>query len=167
MGVKHLSGILGVKTSVATSLLAKFHRQFPGIAAYAQAIVKQARQQGYVTTMGGRRRYLPDLASRDANLRAAAERQALNTPIQGSAADIVKAAMCRVDELLSLQRLRAKLLCQIHDELMYEVPLDQEAITVAVVRQAMCDLPQMALDVPLAVKVYIGPSWGSVKEQAS
>ncbi|RWX46486.1 DNA polymerase family A, partial [Candidatus Electrothrix marina] len=119
-------------------------------------IMDQARVDGYVTTLLGRRRQLPEINVSNANRRQFAERMAINTPIQGTASDIIKLAMIKVHEELIAQKAQAKLLLQIHDELVLEVPEDElESISV-MVKEAMESV--MALDVPLKVNTEVGGS---------
>ena len=99
----------------------EYFQQFGGVRDYLQEVVAQARRDGYTQTIMGRRRYLPDLTSDNRQRREMAERMALNAPIQGSAADIIKVAMLRVDQALRAQGLRSRMLLQVHDELLFEV----------------------------------------------
>jgi DNA polymerase-1 len=119
-----------------------------------------ARQQGYVTTLLGRRREIPELRATNPSLRGAGERMAINMPIQGTAADIMKIAMIRVDRRLRAEGFRSRLLLQVHDELLLEVPRDEVARLVPVVRETMEGA--LALDVPLTVDVKTGDDWESM-----
>ena len=112
---------LGVEMDVAASFVEAYYAQFPKVKEFLAAQVDQAKIDGFTTTMFGRRRYLPELRSSNFRLRALGERMALNTPIQGSAADIMKKAMINVDAALRKQPL-AKMLLTVHDELVFEVP---------------------------------------------
>jgi DNA polymerase-1 len=124
---------------------------------YLQAVVRRAVQDGYTATILGRRRYLPDLSSDNRQRREMAERMALNAPIQGSAADIIKVAMLRVDEALRDSGLRSRMLLQVHDELVFEVaPGEQEALEELVRREMGGAYP---LSVPLEVSVGRGRDW--------
>ena len=120
-----------------------------------------ARTQGYVTTLLGRRRSIPELDARNPALRAAGERMAINMPIQGTAADIVKIAMIRLDARLREGGFRSRLLLQVHDELLLEVPRDEVDRLVPVLRDAMEGA--VPLDVPLTVDVKIGDDWESMR----
>jgi DNA polymerase-1 len=122
-------------------------------------IVQTAREQGYVTTLMGRRRYLPDLHSKNFNVRSGAERIALNTPIQGTAADIIKLAMLRVRDALS--GMQARLVLQIHDELIVECPQEEAEQVKHIVTEAMEGVMQLA--VPLEAEAKIGESWYAAK----
>ena len=124
-------------------------------------IVVEARQQGYVTTLFGRRRFLPDINSSNFNLRSFAERTALNTPIQGTAADVIKKAMVEVQHGLEREGLRSRLLLQVHDELVLEVPADELEVVSALVKNAMEQA--VILNVPLTADVKAGRNWAEAK----
>ena len=116
-----LSQQLRISADEARGLMDEYFQQFGGVRDYLQEVVAQARRDGYTQTILGRRRYLPDLTSDNRQRREMAERMALNAPIQGSAADIIKVAMLRVDQALRAQELRSRMLLQVHDELLFEV----------------------------------------------
>ncbi|HSN12044.1 MAG TPA: DNA polymerase I, partial [Propionibacteriaceae bacterium] len=152
-----LSQQLGIETSEARVLMDEYFEQFGGVRDYLHGIVEQARKTGYTETLLGRRRYLPDLGSSNRQRREMAERMALNAPIQGSAADIIKVAMLDVESGLAQAGLRSRMLLQVHDELVLEVaPGEQEQVE-ALLRDKMAGA--MALDVPLDVSVGVGRSW--------
>ena len=133
----------------------------PGCKAYMRNIVEKAKSQGYVETLYGRRRYIPELKSSNYNIRQGAERIALNTPIQGTAADLIKLAMIRVDRALQESKLDAKLVLQVHDELIVECP---EADAEAVARIVAREMEQAAdLSVPLVAEAKFGKSWYEAK----
>ena len=156
-----LAGQLSVSRETADELMTTYLRRFPGVARYMEEIVAAARRDGYVTTLRGRRRLLPDLHAGAPTVRQAAERIAINTPIQGSAADMMKEAMLRVDRgLRARPDLRARLLLQVHDEVVLETPADAVDAVAALVREAMCGA--MPLAVPLEVEVKVGPNWRDV-----
>ena len=123
-------------------------------------IVEKAREDAYVTTLLNRRRLLPDINSPNRTRREFAERTAINTPIQGTAADIIKLAMIKVDEELHNAKLKAKMLLQIHDELVFEVPEDEVESTEKLVKKCMESV--MVLDVPLVVNISVGKSLSKV-----
>jgi DNA polymerase-1 len=123
--------------------------------------VEQARRDGYVTTLLERRRYLPDIKASNFNLRSFAERTAMNTPIQGTAADIIKLAMVRMDEALRERNLQSRMLLQVHDELVFEVPEEEFETMKVVVPQVMESA--LALDVPLKADVSFGYNWYEAK----
>jgi len=152
-----LSKQLSIPTGEAATLMAEYFTRFGGVRDYLQEIVVQARVTGYTETMLGRRRYLPDLTSDNRQRREAAERMALNSPIQGSAADIIKLAMLRVDAALRESGAVSRTLLQVHDELLLEIaPGEREAVE-ALVRAEMG--AAVAMDVPLEVSVGVGGSW--------
>ena len=124
---------------------------------YLEGVVEQARKDGFTSTVLGRRRYLPELDSSNRQLREAAERAALNAPIQGSAADIIKVAMINVDKAVTAAGLESRMLLQVHDELLFEVAPGERAALEALVREEMGSA--YPLDVPLEVSVGYGPSW--------
>jgi len=152
-----LSKQLTISTGEAQGLMDEYFARFGGVRDYLREIVAEARATGYTATMLGRRRYLPDLTSDNRQRREGAERMALNAPIQGSAADIIKLAMKGVDGALTEQGLRSRILLQVHDELVLEVaPGEREAVE-ALVRHEMGAAVEM--DVPLDVSVGAGRSW--------
>ena len=152
-----LSAQLGIETSEASRLMNEYFERFGGVRDYLRDVVDQARGTGYTETMLGRRRYLPDLTSDVRQRREMAERMALNAPIQGSAADIVKVAMLRVDAALRAQGLRSRMLLQVHDELVLEVAAGELDAVEAAVRDGMGGA--VPLTVPLDVSVGIGRTW--------
>jgi DNA polymerase-1 len=144
----------------AQAFINTYFATYSGISYYMLAIKEQARTQGYVTTLLGRKRQIPELAARNPTLRAAGERMAINMPIQGTAADIVKIAMIRLDEQLRVGGFRARPLLQVHDELLLEVPRDEVDRLVPLLRETMESA--LPLDVPLTVDVKIGDDWESM-----
>lgn len=124
---------------------------------YLRDVVDQARKDGYTSTVLGRRRYLPELDSSNRQVREAAERAALNAPIQGSAADIIKVAMINVDQAIKDAGLRSRILLQVHDELLFEVSEGEQGELEQLVREHMGNA--YPLDVPLEVSVGYGRSW--------
>jgi DNA polymerase-1 len=152
-----LSQQLRISPEEARGLMDGYFQQFGGIRDYLYAIVEQARKDGYTQTILGRRRYLPDLTSDNRQRREMAERMALNAPIQGSAADIIKVAMLGVDRALRAQGLRSRMLLQVHDELLFEVAPGELDSLRELVTQTMCGA--FPLDVPLEVSVGTGRTW--------
>ena len=152
-----LAAQLGIPVPEAAALRDRYFERFGTIRDYLEGLVAQARADGYTQTMFGRRRYLPDLRSSNRQRREMAERAALNAPIQGSAADIVKIAMMNVADALSEAGLVSRLLVQIHDELLLEVAPGEAAAVEALVREKMAT--PVELSVPLDVAVGIGTSW--------
>ncbi|MFY1699409.1 DNA polymerase I [Solwaraspora sp. WMMA2101] len=154
-----LSQQLGIATDEARALMEEYFRRFGGVRDYLQALVAQARQDGYTSTILGRRRYLPDLVSDNRQRREMAERMALNAPIQGSAADLIKVAMLHVDTALRASPLRSRMLLQVHDELVFEVAPGERADLEELVRREMGGA--YPLSVPLEVSVGVGTDWHS------
>jgi DNA polymerase-1 len=152
-----LANQLGIKPAEASVLMEDYFERFGGVRDYLHQVVLQARKDGYTQTVLGRRRYLPDLNSDNRQRREMAERMALNAPIQGSAADVIKVAMLRIDAALRESGLRSRMLLQVHDELVFEVaPGEREALE-ALVREQMGGAYPIA--VPLSVSVGVGRDW--------
>ena len=157
LSVYGLSQQLAVPAAEARGYMDEYFAVFGGVRDYLQQVVAQARQDGYTETIMGRRRYLPDLTSDNRQRREMAERMALNAPIQGSAADIIKVAMLSVDGEIRRQQLRSRILLQVHDELLFEVAPGELDRLSELVRTAMCGA--FALQVPLEVSMGTGRSW--------
>ncbi|WP_372512821.1 DNA polymerase I [Mycolicibacterium diernhoferi] len=152
-----LSAQLKISTEEAKTQMEQYFDRFGGIRDYLRDVVDQARKDGYTSTVLGRRRYLPELDSSNRNVREAAERAALNAPIQGSAADIIKVAMINVDAAMKSAGLKSRMLLQVHDELLFEVAEGERDTLEALVREHMGNA--YPLDVPLEVSVGYGRSW--------
>ena len=152
-----LSQDIGVWPSEAKAYMDAYMEKYHGVRDYMKRIVEQAREQGYVTTLYGRRRYLPELKSSNFNMRSFGERVALNMPIQGTAADIIKLAMVSVHRRLEKEDLRAKLILQVHDELIVECPENEREAVSAILREEMEQVA--ALRVPLVAEANSGKSW--------
>ncbi|MDO5700343.1 MAG: DNA polymerase I [Bowdeniella nasicola] len=152
-----LSRQLSIDVGEAKDLMEDYFSRFGGVRTYLESVVEQARKRGYTETMQGRRRYLPDLSSDNRQRREMAERAALNAPIQGSAADIIKVAMISVHRALKANNLRSRLLLQVHDELVVEVAPGEVDQVEAIVRDKMAKAAE--LRVPLEVSVGRGTSW--------
>jgi DNA polymerase-1 len=152
-----LSQQLGISPDEARVLMEGYFERFGGVRHYLRRIVAQARLDGYTETVLGRRRYLPDLTSDNRQRREMSERMALNAPIQGSAADVIKVAMLRVDAALRSAGLASRMLLQVHDELVFEVAHGERSALEALVRDQMGHA--YPLDVPLEVSVGAGPDW--------
>jgi DNA polymerase I len=152
-----LSKQLNIPVDEARTLMKDYFARFGAVRDYLRGVVEQARKDGYTSTIEGRRRYLPDLTSTNRQLREMSERAALNAPIQGSAADIIKKAMLGVDDELKAQDLKSRMLLQVHDELVFEVaPGEHEALE-RLVREQMGAAAE--LSVPLDVSVGVGRTW--------
>ena len=154
-----LSQQLGIEAAEARALMETYFERFGGVRDYLHRVVEEARVTGYTETLMGRRRYLPDLNSDNRQRREMAERMALNAPIQGSAADIVKLAMLRVDEALAKEGLSSRMLLQVHDEIVLEVAPGERAAVEELVRREMAGA--YPLRAPLDVSVGAGPDWES------
>jgi DNA polymerase-1 len=156
-----LANQLGIPRDEAGQYIRTYFERFPGIRDYMDKTKKAVREQGYVETMFGRACHYPDISAGNASVRAAVERQAINAPIQGTAADIIRRAMIRMDAALRDAKLSAKMLLQVHDELVFEVPEDEVERTLPVVRRVMEEAPHPAvqLKVPLAVDARAGDNW--------
>ena len=154
-----LSNQLGISADEAKLLMEEYFARFGGVRDYLRSVVAQARRDGYTSTIMGRRRYLPDLVSDNRQRREMAERMALNAPIQGSAADIIKVAMLRVDRALREEGLRSRMLLQVHDELVFEAVAEEREALEALVRREMGGAYQ--LSVPLEVSIGVGRDWDS------
>ena len=152
-----LGAQLGLSPGEAQSLMDRYFERFGGIRDYLKSVVEEARKVGYTETVMGRRRYLPDLMHDNRQRREVAERMALNAPIQGSAADIIKQAMLNVQSALLRRNLKSRLLLQVHDELILEVAAGEESVLTELVRQEMGSA--YPLKAPLDVNVGIGKSW--------
>lgn len=152
-----LAAQLKISTEEAKVQMDAYFARFGGVRDYLLDVVEQARKDGYTSTVLGRRRYLPELDSTNRQVREAAERAALNAPIQGSAADIIKVAMIEVDKALTASGLSSRMVLQVHDELLFEVASGERAQLEELVRDKMGGA--YPLDVPLEVSVGYGPSW--------
>ena len=155
-----LSERANIPRAEAQAFINTYFATYSGISYYMLAIKEQARTQGYVTTLLGRKRQIPELAARNPTLRAAGERMAINMPIQGTAADIVKIAMIRLDERLLEGGFRARPLLQVHDELLLEVPRDEVERLVPLLRETMESA--LPLNVPLTVDIKVGDDWDTM-----
>jgi len=148
---------LGLSRNQAQAYIDLYFARYPGVKAYMDSIREQAKAQGFVETLLGRRLYLPDINARNAAVRQYAERTAINAPMQGTAADIIKRAMISADAWLQQEQPDAKMIMQVHDELVFEVAEAQVAGCTAKIRAIMCSAAQ--LDVPLVVDIGVGNNW--------
>ncbi|MCL2140394.1 MAG: DNA polymerase I [Dehalococcoidia bacterium] len=153
----------GLTRSEAEEFIVTYFSRFPGVRDYLEKTKEQARKLGYVQTLLGRRRYIQDINSPNRMIREAAERMAINMPVQGTSADIIKVAMLSVDQEIARQSLKAKMLLQVHDELIFEVPQDE----LSVVEEFLPRLMENAvrLSVPVTVDIKIGSDWGRMEEE--
>lgn len=159
IGAYGLAQRLGIPQDAARRFIEAYFERYPGIRDYMERTKRTAREEGHVRTLFGRRCYVPEIGSKQPARRAYAERAAINAPIQGSAADIMKRAMIRLDRALAHERSGARLLLQVHDELVLEVPAEEVEATAEMVREVMAGAA--TLRVPLEVDVGWGPDWGS------
>ena len=161
MGDFGLATRAGISRDAAKSFIAGYFERYPGIRRYIDTIKEEARTNGSVTTQLGRRRPIPELRAGNPALRAAGERAAINHPIQGTAADVIKIAMIRLAPRLAAAGLKARLVLQVHDELLLEVPSGEVDRLVPLLSETMEGA--LALDVPLTVEVKLGPRWDEMK----
>jgi DNA polymerase I len=156
-----LANQLGISREEAGSYIKKYFERFPGIRAYMEATKEACRRDGYVKTLFGRKCHYPDIAASNPSIRAFNERAAINARLQGSAADIIRRAMVRMDHALAQQRLAAQMLLQVHDELVFQVPEGEIERTIPVIKRVMEDapLPAAALAVPLQVDAHAADNW--------
>ena len=160
-GAFALSRQLGIPQDDAKNFIARYFERFAGVRAFLDRQVQLAREQGYVETLFKRRRYIPEIRDRNYNLRAYAERTAQNSPLQGSAADLIKLAMVRVHRGLRDRGLASRMLLQVHDELIFEVPTAEIEVMRELVRTCMETV--VKLEVPLVVDIGVGPNWLDAK----
>ena len=146
-----------VSRSEASEIIEEYFRQYPGVKDFQERTIEQAKSDGYVETLTGRRRYLRDIDSRNGMIRSAAERTAINTPIQGTAADMIKIAMVNVQNALVAQNLNTRMLLQVHDELIFDLDPSEETKVRALVTEGM----KKALDLkcPIEIDIGLGDNW--------
>ncbi|MGA7162100.1 MAG: DNA polymerase I, partial [Bacteroidota bacterium] len=157
IGAFGLASRLEISQAEAKEIIAKYFERFPKVNKYIADTIANVRNDGYVTTLLGRRRYLPDIHSKNANLRANAERQAINMPIQGTAADMIKLAMIKIHDDLERKNLQSKMLLQVHDELVFEVIKKEETAVRKLVGENMKNA--LKLNVPIEVEIGVGSNW--------
>jgi DNA polymerase I len=160
-GAHALSRQLDIEHSEAREFISRYFERFKGVRNYLDSMVAFAREHGYVQTIFGRRRYIPELRERNFNIRAFGERTAANSPIQGSAADLIKIAMIRIDDALRRRQLESKMLLQVHDELVFEVPPAELETVSEMVKHEMEHAAE--LSVPLVVDLGVGKNWLETK----
>jgi DNA polymerase-1 len=152
----------GISREEAAEFIKTYFAKYPGIRKYSEETVQRTREQGYAETLLGRRRYIPEINSPNMNVRQAAERAAINMPVQGTAADIIKIAMNRIDAEMQARRLASRMILQVHDELIFECP----ARELDAVRELAIDimpLRQRRMKVPLKVDIKMGKNWGDME----
>ena len=157
MGPRKLSEELGIDLKTAKTYISTYYERYQGVGRYREKVIETARKEGFVTTLFNRRRYLPDIQHGNQVVRAEAERMAINTPIQGTAADQIKKAMINIHERLNQEGFRSKMLLQVHDELVFEVPEEELETVLPMIKEEMEGV--YALRVPLKVDMNKGRNW--------
>lgn len=152
---------MGISRAEAKRFIETYFKEFPQIHEWMTEIKAKAHEQGFVETIAKRRRYLPEISSKNFNLRSFAERTAMNSPIQGSAADIIKIAMIKVAEALQENGMQARMLLQVHDELIFEAPTDEIEELSELITRVMDSA--VVLDVPMLVESHSGNTWYDAK----
>jgi len=152
-----LSQNLGIEQSEARQFINAYFEKYAGVRTFIDRTLEEARRDQRVSTLFGRIRPIPDINSKNANLRGFAERTAVNTPLQGTAADLIKMAMIRIDAAIRERDLKSRMTLQVHDELVFEVPEDELDIMRSLVREQMENVRPLA--VPLLVELGVGPNW--------
>ena len=152
---------IGISRKQAADFIARYFARYPGVKRFMDEAVKKGYEDGYAVTLMGRRRQLPELKASNANTRSFGERAAMITPVQGTAADIIKLAMVKVHQALKKEKLQAKLILQVHDELMIEAPKEEETQVIRILQECMESVLQ--LSVPLVAEVKSGESWYETK----
>ncbi len=152
-----LSERLGIPRKEAAEIIKSYFEKYPGVKEYMEKSIAFAREHGYVETLFGRRRYLPDINSANSVVRGYAERNAINAPIQGSSADMIKIAMINVFNDFEKEKLKSKMILQVHDELVFDVFKDEEELVRNIVNNRMVNA--VKLDVPVVVDMKTGKNW--------
>ncbi|HEY6968061.1 MAG TPA: DNA polymerase I [Candidatus Angelobacter sp.] len=156
-----LSQQLGIEQREAKKFIDAYFEKYHGVRTFIDRVLEETRREQRVKTLFGRVRPIPDINSKNANMRGFAERTAVNTPLQGTAADLIKLAMIRIDEELRARKLKSRMLLQVHDELLFEVPETELGTMRELVREKMQDV--YPLKVPLVVEIAVGPNWRDVE----
>jgi len=156
-----LSRQLGISQDEAREFIAQYFKRFAGVRVWLDRTVAEAREKGYVETLFGRRRYVPELRDQNFNIRAFGERTATNSPLQGSAADLIKVAMIRIHAGLRAARLGTRMILQVHDELIFEAPTSEREAATEVAKRHMESAAE--LRVPLVVSIGVGKNWLDAK----
>ena len=156
-----LAAQLGILQAEAKAYIDRYFARYQGVRTFIESTLEQVRRDGYVRTLFGRMRPIPDMESRNPNQRGFAERTAINTPLQGTAADLIKLAMTAIDRKLAVQKMKSRMILQVHDELIFEVPADEKTELESIVRGEMEGVIQ--LRVPLVADLGFGPNWRDLK----
>jgi len=157
-----LSRDLGIPVDGAQGFIDAYFLRYPRVKEYIEKQIEKAESDGYVTTISGRRRYIPEIKNRNQGIRQFAQRQAVNTPIQGSASDLIKLAMIDIHKQLNLKKLKAKMVLQVHDELVFDVSAEELGDLVILVKDRMENV--LKLDVPIKVDIKKGKNWLETEE---
>jgi DNA polymerase-1 len=160
MSAYGLSQQLGIEPKIAQAYIDEYFRKYAGVQTYIERCLEETRHKGYVTTLLQRRRYLPDITSPTVAIRQASERMAINTPLQGTAADIIKVAMIHIQNRIEELHLSTKMVMQVHDELVFEVPEGEVERALPLIQSEMEAV--MELSVPLKVSIHSGKNWAEV-----
>jgi len=160
MSAYGLSQQLGIEPKIAQAYIDEYFKKYTGVQAYIEKTLEEARQRGYVTTLLNRRRYLPDIHSPTVAIRQATERMAVNTPLQGTAADVIKVSMIHIQNRIEELGLSSRMIMQVHDELVFEVPEEELPKALPLIRNEMETV--MNLTVPLKVSIHTGNNWAEV-----
>ncbi|MGO9639409.1 MAG: DNA polymerase, partial [Terracidiphilus sp.] len=156
-----LAAQLGIAQTEAKAYIDRYFARYQGVKAFIEKTLAETRRTGSVRTLFGRLRPIPDIESRNPNQRGFAERTAINTPLQGTAADLIKLAMISIDHKLAERKLKTRMVLQVHDELLFEVPANEAAEVEALVRAEMEGV--IKLKVPLVADLAFGPNWRDMK----
>jgi len=156
-GPRKLSEELDIDLKTAKDYISTYYERYQGVVRYREEMIKKASLNGYVTTLFNRRRYLPDIQHANKRIRSEAERMAINTPIQGTAADLIKLAMIQVDAAFSERNLKAAMLLSVHDEIVFEVPPEELDTVKKLIKEIMEGI--WDLKVPLKVNITSGGNW--------
>jgi len=160
MSAYGLSQQLRIEPKIAQAYIDEYFKKYTGVQTYIEKTLEEARQRGYVTTLLNRRRYLPDIHSPTVAIRQATERMAVNTPLQGTAADVIKVSMIHIEHRIAELGLSTKMIMQVHDELVFEAPKNELQATIPMIQNEMETV--MSLSVPLKVSIHSGKSWADV-----
>jgi DNA polymerase-1 len=157
MSAYGLAQQLGIEPKVAQNYIDEYFSRYTGVQSYIEKSLEEARKKGYVTTLLQRRRYLPDIQSPTQAVRQASERMAINAPLQGTAADIIKVAMIGIQNWIEEEKFSTKMIMQVHDELVFEVPEGELSRALSMIREKMETV--MDLSIPLKVSIQSGRNW--------
>ncbi|MBV9690133.1 MAG: hypothetical protein JO202_10550, partial [Ktedonobacteraceae bacterium] len=152
-----LSQITGMSNSDASAFIRRYHEMFPNIKGYVDGTLHQARKQGYVNTLYGRKRFIPDMHALSHMERQALEREAVNMPIQGTNADLIKMAMLRLQQAFNEKHMKTRMILQVHDELVFEVPVEELGRARRLIKDKMEHVEKLI--VPIKVEIKVGKNW--------